>query len=166
MGRLKKRGPVCEEGDFEVIRWKKLRLRKMMLSLKMECLRRSRVLHLLGFAFNQLSEPLIFPELRSGARSTCRSSQKSISVLHLPPVFGLYIIGIQSEKHGIYILMIFLGHFSAHTPQFVHLSASICARKLLTVIAPASQFFSQRRQPIHPTWHTSISAFPFSLELH
>ena len=55
----------------------------------------------LGFAFNQLSEPLIFPELRSGARSTCRSSQKSISVLHLPSVFGLYIIGIQSEKHGL-----------------------------------------------------------------
>ena len=44
-GILKKRWPVCEEGDFGVIRRKKLRLRKMMLSLKMECLRRSRVLH-------------------------------------------------------------------------------------------------------------------------
>ena len=64
------------------------------------------------------------------------------------------------------IVMIFLGHFSAHRPQFVHLSASICARKLFTVLAPASQFFSQRRQPIQPTSQTDMSAFPFSLELH
>ena len=44
-GILKKRWAVCEEGDFEVIWWKKLRIRKMMLSLKMKCLRLSRVLH-------------------------------------------------------------------------------------------------------------------------
>ena len=65
-----------------------------------------------------------------------------------------------------YILIIFLGHFSAHTPQFVHFSASMWARKFFTVIAPASQLLSQRRQPIHPVSHASMRAFPFSLELH
>ena len=55
-----------------------------------------------GFAFNQLSEPLIFPNYGAEPETHAGSSQKSISVLHLPSVFGLYIIGIQSEKHGFY----------------------------------------------------------------
>ena len=62
--------------------------------------------------------------------------------------------------------MTFRGHLSAQTPQLVHLDASICARKFVTVIAPASQFFSHSLHPIHPTAQTSIRAFPLSLELH
>ena len=45
MGRLKKSWEVCEEGDFEIICWKKLRVWKLMLSRKMDCLSQKRVVH-------------------------------------------------------------------------------------------------------------------------
>ena len=62
--------------------------------------------------------------------------------------------------------MIFFGHFSAHNPQFVHFSGSICAKLSVTVIASEGHTFSHILQPIHPTLHTDITSFPLSLELH
>ena len=65
-----------------------------------------------GFGFNQLSDPLVFPELRSGAWSTCQSSQKKYFRASSPSVFESYIIGIQSEKHENEIVLKKIQYFS------------------------------------------------------
>ena len=82
--------------------------------------------------------------------------------MHRPPCqfYSFYDTGI---FRGV---MIFRGHFSAQTPQLVHFCASMCARKLVTLMAPASQLRSHSLQPIQPTRHTSIRDFPLSFELH
>ena len=66
----------------------------------------------------------------------------------------------------IIYLMIFFGHFSAHFPQFVHFSGSMCAMLSTTCTASDSHTFSHILHPIHPTEHTLITSFPISYELH
>ena len=62
--------------------------------------------------------------------------------------------------------MTFLGHFSAHFPQPVHLLWSMCAILFSTVIAPASHCLAQRPHPIHPVSQTAITLGPLSLLEH
>ena len=58
--------------------------------------------------------------------------------------------------------MIFFGHFSAHFPQFVHFSGSMCAMLSTTCTASDSHTFSHILHPIHPTEHAFMTSLPWT----
>ena len=62
--------------------------------------------------------------------------------------------------------MVFFGHFSIHTPQYLHLSWSILDKKLSIVTASFGQFFAHNVHPIHPTSQAFIVTGPFSFDEH
>jgi hypothetical protein len=68
--------------------------------------------------------------------------------------------------HALYLFtrMTFVGQISAHLPQFVHFSGSIPASLRSIVIAPHSQAFSQRLQPMQPALQTFRTNAPVSVE--
>ena len=104
-------------------------------------------------------------EFPSNQKISCKHCQCRPYILPISPCQSegiLYDLYCCSSHYFI----IFFGHFSAHFPQFVHFSGSMCAMLSTTLIASNSHTFSHILQPIHPTEHTLITSFPLSLELH
>ena len=71
-----------------------------MLSQKMECLRRNRVLHFLALYLIIFRNLYFFPNYVAEPEAHAVISKKYFSASS-PSVFGPYIIGIQSDKYKL-----------------------------------------------------------------